>query len=111
MRRKEHRELSASGDGRLKGTKYLWLTRPDRLEGHGLDRFQRLRQSSLRTARAWWRREIADHLWEFSDCASAAQAWKRWATDTLRSRQEPMKKVVRMVLRHLKGIAVAASTG
>ena len=111
VRRKEHRELLASGDERLKGTKYLWLTRSDRLEGQRLDRFQQLQRSSLRTARAWWRREIADHLWGFSDYASAALAWKRWARNTLRSHQEPMKKVAQMVLKHLDGIAVAASTG
>ena len=54
---------------------------------------------------------MADHLWGFSDYASAAQTWKRWAMDNLRDHQEPMKKVEQMVLKHLNGIAVVASTG
>ena len=83
----------------------------DRLEGDRLDPFDRRRRSSLRTSRAWWRKDLADRLWDLPDAATAAAAWRRWVRGTLRSRQTPMRKVAKMVQKHLEGIAVAASTG
>ena len=53
MRRQEHRELRASGDDRLKGTKYDWLRNPVEMDAKDRRSFNKLRQSDLKTARAW----------------------------------------------------------
>ena len=111
VRRQEHRELAAHGDRRLTGSKHLWLTRPERLEGDRRSRFERLRDSSLKTSRAWWRKDMADHLWNFPNVATAKVAWKEWIRNARHSKQKPVKKVADMVANHLDGIAVAASTG
>ncbi|WP_419601182.1 transposase, partial [Thiolapillus sp.] len=38
---------------RLKGSKYDWLTNPDNMTRKQKDRFKALRDSTLKTARAW----------------------------------------------------------
>jgi transposase len=53
VRRAENRELVRQGDNRLKKTKYLWLTNPDRMSSKRWQGFASLRDSPLRVARAW----------------------------------------------------------
>ncbi len=59
VRRAENRELVREGDGRLKKTKYLWLTNPDRMSTQRWEGFASLRDSQLRVARAWAIKESA----------------------------------------------------
>lgn len=108
VRRAEHRELSRRGDERLKGTKHDWLRNPathDRIRDK--ERFEALRDSTLRTARAWSLKEAAMDAWEHeeeSDVRAMLKWWCGWAD---RSRLEPMRKVSRMVKKHLAGIVTA----
>ena len=60
VRRAENRELVREGDGRLKKTKYLWLTNPDRMSTQRWEGFAPLRDSQLRVARAWAIKESAN---------------------------------------------------
>jgi len=53
VRRAEHKDLSAEGDARLKGSRYLWLWHPAELEGGKLEAFEALAYQNLRTARAY----------------------------------------------------------
>lgn len=108
VRRGEHRELSARGDQRLKGTRHDWLRNPsthDRIRDRA--RFEALRDSTLRTARAWSLKEAAMEAWEHeeeSDIRAMLKWWSGWAD---RSRLEPMRRVSRMVKKHLRGIVTA----
>jgi transposase len=108
VRRAEHRELSERGDQRLKGTKHDWLRNPsthDRIKDKA--RFEALRLSTLRTARAWSLKEAAMDAWEHeeeSDVRIMLTWWCGWAD---RSRLEPMRKVCRMIKSHLGGIITA----
>ena len=111
VRRQEHRVLLAEGDDRLKGSKYLWLQNPGNLSAERWDRFAPLRASSLKTARAWAIKELAMQLWGFRRRAWAKKAWQRWYAWAIRSRLEPIKKVARMVRRHLSGILNAIVRG
>ena len=59
VRRREHKRLKAEGDERLTGTKYDWLRNPAAMDGEQRRDFAQLRQSELKTARAWALKETA----------------------------------------------------
>ena len=65
VRRQEHRALMKEGLQDLKGTKYDWLTNPANMSGKQKAHFQRLRTSTLKTARAWAIKEMAMQLWHY----------------------------------------------
>lgn len=104
VRRAEHRELSKAGDSLLKGTKYQWLTNPANMGWHQQRAFTSLRQSSLRTARAWAMKELASRLWDYKSRTWAEKGWKRLIGWMVRSRLAPMKKVASTLKNHLWGI-------
>ena len=111
VRRQEHKALRSEGDEQLKATKYLWLRNPDRMSTEGWERFEPLRTSSLKTARAWAIKEFAMTLWGYRHPGWARKGWQRWYSWAIRSRLEPIKKVARMVQSHLTGILTAVVKG
>jgi transposase len=104
VRRREHRQLLAAGDQTLKGTKYHWLTNPENMTREQWLGFKLLRESALKTARAWAMKETAMSLWHYVSRGWAERAWRGWLRWAAHSRQEPVKKVVRMIREHLWGI-------
>jgi len=111
VRRQENRALLAQGDERLKGTKFLWLRHPDHFHDDRWTLFEPLRTSTLRTARAWAIKTLAMELWHYRRRGWAKKAWLRWYSWAIRSRLEPIKKVARMIKRHLEGIVTAVVRG
>ena len=59
VRRGEQKTLKAAGDDRLTGTRYDWLRHPARMEPKDRRDFAQLRNSGLKTARAWALKETA----------------------------------------------------
>lgn len=110
VRRKEHRELRAQGDGRLIKTRYLWLTHPDRLEGEARVRMALLRRGSLRTARAFRYKEQASQLWGYVRRGMAERLWRQWLHGALRCAMEPIRVVARMIKKHWLGVINAATS-
>lgn len=111
VRREENKALLGEGDERLKGTKYLWLRHPDHFQDERWTAFEPLRTSTLRTARAWAIKTLAMELWRYRRRGWARKAWLRWYSWAIRSRLEPIKKVARMIKRHLEGILTAVVLG
>lgn len=111
VRRQEHKALRSQGDEQLKATKYSWLRNPDSFTDESWERFEPLRTSSLKTARAWAIKEFAMTLWGYRRRGWARKAWQRWYGWAIRSRLEPIKEVARMVKRHLEGILTAVVEG
>jgi transposase len=111
VRRQENKTLLALGDEQLKGTKYLWLQHPDRLSAQRWQAFKPLKDSALKTARAWAIRELAMSLWGYRYRAWARRAWQKWYSWAIRCRLEPVRKVARMIKRHLDGIVNAIVLG
>lgn len=111
VRRQENKVLLAEGDERLKGTKYLWLLHPDHFREDRWTAFEPLRTGTLRTARAWAIKTLAMELWRYRRRGWARRAWLRWYSWAIRSRLEPIKKVARMIKRHLEGILTAVVLG
>lgn len=107
IRAEEHRELRADGDDRLKGMRYLWLHGRENLDDRGWRRFEPLRRSNLKVARAWAIKETARDLWNFVRRGFAVRAWKKWLGWALRCRLEPVMRVARMIREHLHGIVNA----
>lgn len=108
VRRREHKMLLADGDDRLKGTRYHWLRHPDNVhERDWKGRFAELRESTLKTARAWAIKEEAMSLWAYRSRAWAHKAWRRWHGWAIRSRLEPVRRVAKMIKRHVYGIVNA----
>ena len=111
VRRREHRQLREGGDQVLKGTKYLWLRNPESLSAEQCEAFEAIQTRALKTARAWAIKEAAMELWSFTDRAAAEKAWKGWYAWAVRCRLEPIKRVAKMVRRHLRGIINAILLG
>lgn len=57
VRRQEHEALQQEGDKTLTGTKQLWLYNPENISDEQWDQFKTLKESELKTARAWTLRE------------------------------------------------------
>jgi transposase len=104
VRRAEHKRLLAQGESPLTGTKYGWLrTFGDKRCAEAVA-FRHLYQANLKTSRAWSLKESFAMFWGYRYAKSAAAFFDTWATRGMRSRIEPIKKVVRMLRRHRDGL-------
>lgn len=110
VRRNEHRELTAQGDDRLKGTKYFWLENLATMRDDRRQRFESLRAMCTKVARAWSIRETAMQLWGYVSQAFARKAWMKWISWASRCRLEPIKRVAATIKNHLQGIVTAVVT-
>jgi transposase len=62
VRRREHKQLKARGDDRLAGTRYDWLRHPGKMDPADRREFAALRDSNLKTAKAWALKEgVTNH--------------------------------------------------
>jgi transposase len=104
VRRIENKALRAEGDDTLSGTRYWWLTRPDRMDERRWRLFASLRESTLKTARAWAIKELAMTLWGYVRRSWAEKAWRAWLAWALRCQLTPMRKVAETVRKYLWGI-------
>lgn len=111
VRRQEHRHLLQDGDQTLKGTKYQWLRNPHNMSRAQANHFSALRDSTLKTARAWAMKEMAMDIWRYQTRGWAIKAWKKWFSWAQRCRLEPMKKVAATLKAHLWGIVNAITLG
>ena len=76
VRREEHRKLMKAGKADLKGTKYDWLYSPQNMTRRQKQRFKALRDSTLKTARAWAIKEFAMSLWGYVSKTWARKGWE-----------------------------------
>jgi transposase len=104
VRRNENRQLRASGDDRLKGTRYDWLRNPAEMDAKDRRSFRQLRNSDLKTARAWALKEVAMALFHYRYERPARKHFQLWYSWAIRSRLEPMKAVARMLKRRFGNI-------
>jgi len=112
VRRAEHKALKAeTGDSPLTRSRYLWLQHPDRMTDKAWAHFEGLKSANLKTARAWAIKTHAMCLWDYRSRGWAWRGWQEWYNWAIRSRLEPIKKVARMIKRHLDGIITAVVTG
>jgi transposase len=104
VRKAENRHLRAGGNDALVGTKYLFLYSAENLPDRHAERFGALRDSDLKTARAWAIKEDLRWLWDYRYRAWAEKHWRRWYFWATHSRLEPVIKVAKMIKRHYDGV-------
>ncbi len=104
VRKQEHRRLSQAGTSPLTGSKWAWLKRyPDGRSAEAIS-FRALNQLNLKTSRAWAIKETFTRFWGYSYQGAARRFFNAWSSNAMRSRLEPIKKVVRMLRRHEVGL-------
>jgi transposase len=104
VRRKEHKQLRAEGDQRLKGTRFSWLRNPDTMDRKEKLKFAALRTAHLKTARAWALRQSAMELFSYVSESWARKHFRWWFNWASHSRLEPMIKVAGMLKRRFENI-------
>lgn len=104
VRRAENKVLRAEDDDRLVGTKYDWLRNPANFARDQWNEFRGLRESKLKTARAWALKEQGMAFWDHRSARQAErhfQWWYRWATH---SRLKPMIEKAKMLKARLPNL-------
>jgi transposase len=104
VRRQEHRTLRAAGDDRLTGTRYDWLRNPAKMEPQDRREFAKLRNSRLKTARAWALKETGMAVYEYQYERPARKHYRWWHGWAVRSRLKPMIGVAGMLKRRFENI-------
>lgn len=104
VRRSEHKALLGQGDSPLTGTKYLWLKNPENFTRDDSKDFSSLRESHLKTARAWAIKQTVMELWGYTYVGAARRFFDKWYSWAIRSRLDPIKKVARMMKERLENI-------
>lgn len=104
VHREENRRLQKVGDERLKGTQRLFGFDPDNLKEEQAVKFKELKNSNLKSARAWAIKEVFRRFWYYSYEGSARKFFKEWYGWASRSQLNPVKKVAQMLKRHFENI-------
>jgi transposase len=104
VRRQENKQLRSEGDDRLVGTKYDWLRHPGSFASEAWKKFKSLRESTLKTARAWALKETAMTLFTYRYTAAARSFFKRWYGWSSRCRLKPMIDAGRMLKRRIENV-------
>lgn len=88
----------------LKGTRQLWLWGEENLPERYAERFDQLKNSALRTAKAWGLKELWRSFRHCADEADGRAYFKKWYRQVMASKLEPLKSVARTLKKHLEGI-------
>lgn len=88
----------------LKKTRQLWLWGKENLPRRHAARFAALKQSTLKTARAWRLKELWRTFKRCIDAEDGLEFFRKWNALAVRSKLEPIKKVARTLKAHLAGI-------
>ncbi len=104
VRRAENKALQAQDDDRLKGTRQLWLFRESNLSPGQRRRFEAIKHSGLKTARAWAIKEEFRWFWRYVYQTSAHEFFDQWYAWGVRCRLRPMVRVAKMLKRHLPNL-------
>ncbi len=104
VRRAENKALIKEGKEELKGTKYLWLTNPEKWTQKQKELFKRIRGMNLKVARAWGIKEMFSRIWGYVYEGAARRYFKKWYWWATHSRLKPVVEVAKMLNRHLENI-------
>lgn len=102
VRRAETKQLRSEGDDRLVGTRWNWLRNEENITDEAWPDFEALKDSELKTGRAWSIKECFRWFWEPQhNREEAKEYFDQWYGWAIRSRLEPIKKKAKMLKRHL----------
>jgi transposase len=104
VRKQEHKALLQHGDETLSRSKYLWLYSAENVPAAAQERFAQIRDSNLKTARAWALKESLREWWSYRSLGWAKRFWQRWYFWATHSRLQPMIDVAKLIARHLPNV-------
>lgn len=104
VRKQEHRSLAQAGTSPLTGSKWAWLKNYADGRSSEAVSFRALNQLNLKTSRAWRIKETFTQFWCYQYTGAAKRFFDAWSNNAMRSRLEPIKKVVKMLRRHETGL-------
>ena len=104
VRRQERKTTAAEGDERLVGTKYDWLRNPVNFTDAAWEEFKSLRESTLKTARAWALKQSAMSLYDYVYEGAAMNHFNWWYNWATHSRLQPIIEVARTLKRRIGNI-------
>jgi transposase len=95
----------------LKGSRQLWLWGEENLPARHAERFEELKNSTLKTARAWRLKELWRTFRHCVDEADGRAFFRKWYRHAMLSKLEPVKKVARTLKKHIDGIVTVLKHG
>lgn len=101
VRRQEANLLPHDEATALKGTRQMWLYGIENLPEKWEERMKALKDSQMKTARAWRLKETLRAMYQCETWAQAEALFKGWHRDAMRSKLEPIKRIARMLKNHL----------
>jgi len=111
VRRAERKAQAQVGDQRLVGTKHDWLRNPENFTRSDWLKFKPLRESKLKTARAWALKEAAMSLFSYRHERTARRHFKWWFNWAAHSRLNPIIAVAKMLKSRLTNILTYLTHG
>ena len=104
VRRQEIVLLPYAQGEQLKGTRFMWLYGFENLPEKWEERLHALRNSQIKTARAWRLKESLRSMYQCESYAQAMMFFKEWYHDAMRSKLEPVKKVAVSLKENIIGV-------
>ena len=103
--------MESKGRPELKRSRYLWLRNEPSLSAESREQLAGLTRLHLKTARAYQLRLAFQEIYKQPTLQWGELFLDRWYGWAIRCRLEPIKRVARMIKRHLQGILNAVVTG
>lgn len=101
VRRQETRRMKQDGyEPLLKHSRWCLLKRPDNLTDQQTVKLAELLKYNLQSVRSYLMREDFQRFWEYVSPGWAGRFLDQWCTRAMRSKIEPMKKIVRSLRSH-----------
>ena len=104
VRKEENRELVKKGIMDLKSSWYIWLYSQENLADKYRERYNSLKNSDLRTGKAYSMKENIRNLWNLASLDEARDYWNRWYSWIVHSGIDAMKIVAKMMRMHIDKI-------
>ena len=76
----------------------------DNLDEQQNEQIDEAQRAAMKTARAWAIKELFRDFWAYKSPHWAGKFFDRWYAWAIRSRLDPIKKVARMLKKHIKGL-------
>jgi transposase len=101
VRAEEQKQMKKDGyEEVLKNSRWCLLKRKENLTVNQEAKLKDLLKYNLKSLRAYLLKEDFNGFWEYVSPSWAGKFLDRWCTRTMRSKIEPMKKVVKTIRRH-----------
>jgi transposase len=104
VRKEQWREASKEERKVLKGLRWLLFKRSSKRSEEESQIIETLQKGNRRIYRAWVLKDEFEQFWDFQSQSKAETFFKRWTTSALRSRLEPMRKLVKTLRKYSQEI-------